>query len=55
MGASLGVAVLGDVLNLSSSNAAGTRWALLGGGLAPLAGAVITAAGLRRPSTPGPR
>lgn len=55
VGASLGVAVLGVVLGLSSSNAAGTRWALLGGGLALLAGAIITGAGLRGPSASGAR
>ncbi|MQY03496.1 MFS transporter [Actinomadura macrotermitis] len=44
VGASLGVAVLGAVLGLSST---GTRWALLTAGLALLAGAVIAGIGLR--------
>ncbi|QKW18348.1 MFS transporter [Kitasatospora sp. NA04385] len=47
VGASLGVAVLGVVLNLSSSSADGTRWALVTGGLVLLLGAVVTSTGLR--------
>ncbi|WP_030620743.1 MFS transporter [Streptomyces achromogenes] len=46
-GALLGVAVLGVVLNLSSTNAGGTRWALVVGGVTLLAGALITVTGLR--------
>jgi DHA2 family methylenomycin A resistance protein-like MFS transporter len=46
-GALLGVAVLGVVLNLSSTNAGGTKWALVVGGLTLLAGALITVTGLR--------
>ncbi|GAO11398.1 MFS transporter [Streptomyces lydicamycinicus] len=53
VGASLGVAVLGVVLNLTSSNAGGTRWALVVGGLALLLGAVIAGTGLRG-RTPSP-
>ncbi|RAJ44819.1 DHA2 family methylenomycin A resistance protein-like MFS transporter [Kitasatospora sp. SolWspMP-SS2h] len=47
VGASLGVAVLGVILNLSSSSADGTRWALIVGGLVLLLGAVVTSTGLR--------
>ncbi|MFD0394109.1 MFS transporter [Streptomyces nogalater] len=47
VGASLGVAVLGVVLNLSATNAGGTRWALVVGGLTLLLGALITVSGLR--------
>jgi DHA2 family methylenomycin A resistance protein-like MFS transporter len=53
VGASLGVAVLGVILNLSSTNAAGTRWALIVGGVALLLGALITSTGLRG-RTPSP-
>ncbi|GAB1340204.1 MFS transporter [Streptomyces sp. E-15] len=47
IGASLGVAVLGVVLNLSSTNADGTRWALVVGGVALLFGALVAVTGLR--------
>lgn len=47
VGASLGVAVLGVILNLSSSNADGTRWALIISGLTLLLGALIASTGLR--------
>jgi DHA2 family methylenomycin A resistance protein-like MFS transporter len=47
VGAVLGVAVLGVVLNLSSSNADGTKWALVAGGLTLLLGAIIAVTGLR--------
>ncbi|MFB6893578.1 MFS transporter [Kitasatospora sp. NPDC056327] len=46
VGASLGVAVLGVILDLSSSSADGTRWALVAGGVALLAGALIAFSGL---------
>ncbi|MFC4033362.1 MFS transporter [Streptomyces polygonati] len=52
IGASLGVAVLGVVLDLSSSNAAGTRWALVTGGAVLLLGALIS--GGLRGRTPAP-
>ncbi|GAA3289198.1 MFS transporter [Streptomyces cinereospinus] len=47
VGASLGVAALGVILNLASTNADGTRWALVAGGVALLVGALITGTGLR--------
>jgi MFS transporter, DHA2 family, methylenomycin A resistance protein len=47
VGASLGVAVLGMVLSLTSSNASGTRIALIVCGAVLLVGACIAAAGLR--------
>ncbi|MFE2349169.1 MFS transporter [Kitasatospora cineracea] len=47
VGASLGVAVLGAVLDLSPSGADGTRRALLAAGAALLLGAVVAATGLR--------
>ncbi|MFJ4691242.1 MFS transporter [Streptomyces sp. NPDC088766] len=47
VGASLGVAVLGVILNLSSTNADGTRWALVVGGATLLLGALIAGTGLR--------
>lgn len=47
VGASLGVAVLGVILNLSSTNADGTRWALVVGGVTLLLGALIAGTGLR--------
>jgi DHA2 family methylenomycin A resistance protein-like MFS transporter len=47
VGASLGVAVLGVVLSLASSTAAGTRTALIVGGAVLLIGACIAGAGLR--------
>jgi DHA2 family methylenomycin A resistance protein-like MFS transporter len=47
IGASLGVAVLGVVLSLASSNASGTRTALIVGGVVLLIGACIAGAGLR--------
>ncbi|WP_051006900.1 DHA2 family efflux MFS transporter permease subunit [Streptomyces auratus] len=55
VGASLGVAVLGVILNLSSSPATGTRWALVVGGLSLLVGALIAGSGLRgrSPATAG--
>ncbi|MEU3523108.1 MFS transporter [Streptomyces sp. NPDC038707] len=46
-GALLGVAVLGAVLDLSPTDADGTKWALVVGGLTLLLGALITGAGLR--------
>ncbi|WP_261560682.1 hypothetical protein [Frankia tisae] len=46
VGASLGVAVLGMVLSLAPSNAAGTRGALLVGGVVLLVGALITGTSL---------
>lgn len=46
VGAALGVAVLGILFNLSSTNPAGTRIALIAGGFVLLAGAVVTATGL---------
>jgi MFS transporter, DHA2 family, methylenomycin A resistance protein len=46
VGASLGVAVLGVVLSVAPSTAAGTRSALIASGAVLLAGALITAAGL---------
>ncbi|AUG79108.1 MFS transporter [Kitasatospora sp. MMS16-BH015] len=50
VGASLGVAILGVILNLASSSAAGTEQALIVGGVALLVGAVISATGLRSKS-----
>ncbi|WP_081952181.1 MFS transporter [Kitasatospora phosalacinea] len=47
VGASLGVAVLGLVLDLSPSSAEGTRWALVTSGAVLLLGAVVTSTGLR--------
>ncbi|MGV9555553.1 MFS transporter [Streptomyces sp. NPDC003522] len=47
VGASLGVAVLGVVLDLSSTNADGTRWALIVGGATLLLGALVAGTGLR--------
>ncbi|MEV4636515.1 MFS transporter [Actinoplanes sp. NPDC049548] len=47
VGASLGVAVLGVILSLASSTAAGTRSALLVGGVVLLVGALISGTGLR--------
>ncbi|MFI6035388.1 MFS transporter [Streptomyces sp. NPDC051315] len=47
VGASLGVAVLGVILNLSATNADGTRWALVVGGVTLLLGALIAGTGLR--------
>jgi len=47
VGASLGVAVLGVVLSLASSNASGTRTALIVGGVVLLIGALTAGAGLR--------
>ncbi|MEU1887100.1 MFS transporter [Micromonospora rifamycinica] len=47
VGSSLGVAVLGVVLSLSSSNASGTRSALVVGGVTLLIGALIAVTGLR--------
>ncbi|WP_030684511.1 MFS transporter [Streptomyces sp. NRRL B-1347] len=47
VGASLGVAVLGVVLNLSSTSADGTRWALVVGGLSLLFGSVVAWTGLK--------
>ncbi|MEV0445726.1 MFS transporter [Streptomyces spectabilis] len=47
VGASLGVAVLGVVLNLSSTNADGTKWALVVGGVSLLFGAVVAGTGLK--------
>ncbi|GAA2514139.1 MFS transporter [Winogradskya humida] len=47
VGASLGVAVLGVVLSQASSNASGTRLALIVGGVVLLAGALIAGTGLR--------
>ncbi|KUN05456.1 MFS transporter [Streptomyces yokosukanensis] len=47
VGASLGVAVLGVVLNLSSTNPDGTKWALVVGGSSLLFGAIIAWTGLR--------
>ncbi|MFI7502376.1 MFS transporter [Streptomyces sp. NPDC049687] len=47
VGASLGVAVLGVILNLSSTTADGTRWALVVGGASLLLGALIAGTGLR--------
>ncbi|MFC8719099.1 MFS transporter [Kitasatospora sp. NPDC057198] len=47
VGASLGVAVLGIVLGLSPTSAAGTRWALITAGAVLLLGAVTAATGLR--------
>jgi DHA2 family methylenomycin A resistance protein-like MFS transporter len=46
VGASLGVAVLGVVLSLAASNAAGTRTALIVGGAVLLIGACIAGVGL---------
>ncbi|MGW3207922.1 MFS transporter [Streptomyces sp. NPDC001135] len=52
VGASLGVAVLGAVLDLSSTNTGGTRWALVVGGLTLLLGAIVAVTGLRgRPAS----
>ncbi|MER6098154.1 MFS transporter [Streptomyces sp. NPDC001728] len=47
VGASLGVAVLGVILNLSSTNPDGTRWALVVAGLTLLLGALIAGTGLK--------
>lgn len=47
VGASLGVAVLGIVVNLASSDAAGTRSALVVGGVFLLIGALVAGTGLR--------
>ncbi|MER6027918.1 MFS transporter [Streptomyces sp. NPDC001851] len=47
VGACLGVVVLGVVLDLSPTNAGGTRWALVVGGLAVLLGAIVAMTGLR--------
>ncbi|MFD7428170.1 DHA2 family efflux MFS transporter permease subunit [Streptomyces sp. NPDC059814] len=47
VGASLGVAAFGVILNLAPTNADGTRWALVAGGTALLIGALITGTGLR--------
>lgn len=47
VGASLGVAVLGVILNLSSTTAHGTRWALVVGGVTLLLGALVAGTGLR--------
>jgi DHA2 family methylenomycin A resistance protein-like MFS transporter len=52
VGASLGVAVLGLVLHLASSDAAGTRLALIVGGVVLLLGALISGSSLRG-RTPG--
>ncbi|MFF4341941.1 MFS transporter [Kitasatospora sp. NPDC001540] len=46
VGASLGVAVLGAVLDLSPSGPDGTRWALVTAGTLLLLGAAVTATGL---------
>ncbi|MEU3398703.1 MFS transporter [Streptomyces filamentosus] len=51
VGASLGVAVLGVILNLSATNADGTRWALLVGGVVLLFGAVVAGTGLKGRTT----
>ncbi|KQX56367.1 MFS transporter [Streptomyces sp. Root66D1] len=47
VGASLGVAVLGVILNLSATNADGTQWALVVAGLTLLLGALIAVTGLK--------
>ncbi|GGV51548.1 MFS transporter [Streptomyces spectabilis] len=47
VGALLGVAVLGVALNLSSTNADGTKWALVVGGVSLLFGAVVAGTGLK--------
>jgi DHA2 family methylenomycin A resistance protein-like MFS transporter len=47
VGAVLGVAVLGVVLGLSPTDADGTKWALVVGGLTLLLGAIVAVTGLR--------
>ncbi len=54
VGGSLGVAVLGLVLGLASTSAAGTRFSLVIGGVVALLGALVSGSALRgRPSVQG--